>query len=226
MIYNMIISNFKYVINMKRYIILLVAIAFVMTKATYSQTISGTKHDFSAATWNTTGEICKVCHTPHKADITVTNAPLWNHQVTATASYTLYSSYMLDATLGQPDESSKLCLSCHDGTVALENFGAKPTAGWPAGSNFITGDANLGTDLSNDHPISFTYDATLATTDGRLFDPTTHTTSIGGTISTDMLIGGKMQCASCHDVHNRSGVAKLLKMSNTASALCLTCHNK
>jgi len=41
-----------------------------------------------------------------------------------------------------------------------------------------------------------------------------------------MLIGGQVQCASCHDVHNGSGVEKLLRKTNVASALCLTCHNK
>jgi predicted CXXCH cytochrome family protein len=184
------------------------------------QTIVGSKHDFSGKAWNTTGEICVVCHTPHNADASVTDAPLWNHELT-TSTFTLYNTATLDATVGQPDASSKLCLSCHDGTVALDNFG-----GNTGGTNFIGGGANLGTDISDDHPISFTYDAALATADGGLYDPTTTSSGLGGTIQQDLLIADKVQCASCHDVHNGSGVAKLLRKSNANSALCLTCHSK
>ncbi len=191
-------------------------LAFV--SISFGQTIVGSAHDFSSETWNPSGEVCIVCHTPHHA--ISTDAPLWNHEVT-TATFTTYSSSTLDATVGQPDGTSKMCLSCHDGTVAIDNFG-----GQTGGSEFITGDDLIGTDLSNDHPISFTYDATLATNDGGLFDPTTTNSGLGGTIADDMLSGGKLQCSSCHDVHNGSGVAKLLVKSNANSALCLTCHNK
>ena len=182
--------------------------------------ISGSAHDFSTKGWSG-GEICVVCHTPHNSDNTVTSAPLWNHEVTA-ATFTLYSSSTLDAVVGQPDGNSKLCLSCHDGTVALDNFG-----GTTVGTSFINGEKKLGTDLSNDHPVSFTYDATLATTDGGLYDPTSQTSGLGGTIDADMLYNNELQCASCHDVHNNSGVSDhLLVKSNASSALCLTCHNK
>jgi len=59
-----------------------------------------------------------------------------------------------------------------------------------------------------------------------LFPPTTTNSGLGSTIDNDMLFDGKMECASCHDVHNRFGVSGLLKMSNVNSELCLTCHNK
>lgn len=203
---------------MKRLTLSLVAL--LVPAALGAQSIVGTDHDFSTDGWNTTGEICIVCHTPHNADVSVTNAPLWNHQVTV-ATFALYSGATLDATMSQPDGASKLCLSCHDGTIALDNFGGK-TDGTPK----ITGDALLGTDLSNDHPVSFTYDAALATTDGGLYDPTTVNSGMGGTIDDDMLFGGELQCSSCHDVHNGSGEAHLLVKANTGSGLCLTCHNK
>ena len=185
-----------------------------------SQTIVGSDHDFSGQAWNTTTEICIVCHTPHNGDVTVSDAPLWNHELTA-ANYSVYSSSTLDATVGQPDASAKLCLSCHDGTVAVDNFGGQTN-----GTVFVTGNDLLGTDLSDDHPVSFVYDASLATADGDLHDPTTTSSGLGGTIDADLLIGNKLQCASCHDVHNGSGVASLLRKANTASALCLTCHSK
>lgn len=199
---------------------LVIGIVMAFSGLCFGQTIVGSAHDFSGQGWNNTGEICIVCHTPHNADASIADAPLWNHEVTG-ATFTLYSSGTLDATMGQPDGSSKLCLSCHDGTVALDNFGGKTN-----GTNFIGGSDLLGTDLSNDHPVSFTYDAALAGSDGSLEDPTNTNSGLGGTIDQDMLISGKLQCASCHDVHNGSGVAKLLLKSNGSSALCLTCHIK
>jgi predicted CXXCH cytochrome family protein len=90
----------------------------------------------------------------------------------------------------------------------------------------MTGDGLLGIDLSDDHPISFLYDGALATADGSLHDPTTANSGLGGTIDEDMLFGGILQCASCHDVHNQGGFGNLLRVSNAGSALCLTCHDK
>lgn len=187
-----------------------------------TQTIVGSKHDFSTQAWNTSvgSQICIVCHTPHNASLVVTDAPLWNHGTTAT-TYTLYASSTLNSTMSQPDASSKLCLSCHDGTVALENYGTTTN-----GTHFITGDHNLGNGLNNDHPVSFTYDAALSTADGGLKNPATALSGLGGTIAQNMLFGGKMQCASCHDVHNTAGQPSLLVKSNSISALCLTCHDK
>jgi predicted CXXCH cytochrome family protein len=181
------------------------------------QGITGTKHDFKANAW-AKNQICLPCHTPHNASV-IADAPLWNHQMT-TSSFTLYASGTLNATMGQPDGSSKLCLSCHDGVVAVENFGGVTT-----GTTFVAAASLVGTNLTGEHPISFTYNTALSTTDGGLYDPSTRP-ALGGTIKTKMLISDKMQCSSCHDVHNGSGVSKLLVMSNTNSALCLTCHNK
>jgi len=182
--------------------------------------ILGTAHDFSGDAWNSSGEICIVCHTPHDGDLTVLESPLWNHEITS-AVFTLYSGSTLDATLAQPSAESQLCLSCHDGTVALDSYGGT------TGIIFITGGGLVGTDLSNDHPISFTYDAALVTADGGLHDPTTALSGMpgGGTISDDLLFGGEMQCASCHDVHG-TGFTSLLRVDNAGSALCLTCHDK
>ena len=190
-----------------------------------SITDAGSPHDFSQSLW-TGGEICIACHTPHNANASVTEAPLWNHDLSV-ESYTLYDSPTLDATTVQPAGTSKLCLSCHDGTVALDNS---------AQGQKMTGTSAIGLDgLSNDHPISFAYTSTLATTDGALHNPATTQVTIGsgndtksGTITDVMLIGGQVQCATCHDVHNKftDGGTSLLRVSNAGSGLCLTCHNK
>ena len=210
-------------VNMKKLLIVLMALTLTVGFATISYAgIDGSKHDFVGKSWNTTGEICIVCHTPHNADTSVVGSPLWNHEVTATDPFTIYASVTLDALdVGQPDGASKLCLSCHDGTVGLGNFGN--TTG---NVDYVSGGKNLTTDLSDDHPISFVYSDALATLDGGLYFPTTDTTSIGGTIDADLLFGGKMECGSCHDVHDTAGINKLLRIANDNSAFCLTCHNK
>lgn len=198
----------------------------------YAGTITGSVHDFSTSGWSG-GRICVACHTPHNSSTTVTDAPLWNHTLT-TSTFTMYSRSSLDGTItGQPDGVSRLCLSCHDGTVAIDSFGGA------TGSTFMTGAANLGTDLSNDHPISITYNATTAASDGGLHDPITTNVTIGsggdktrtGSIDTVMLSAGTVQCSSCHDVHNTFTVPgavgePLLKVSKASSTLCLTCHDK
>lgn len=180
--------------------------------------IANSDHDFSGQGWGTT-EICEPCHTPHNSDLTVSDAPLWNHEVTV-ATFQIYTSTTLDATVNQPSSNSRLCLSCHDGTVALDSFGGR------TGTNFIGGSALIGTDLRNDHPVTFDYTTALATLDGGLFDPSTKITALGGTIDDDLLFNGSLECASCHDAHNGYGNPNLLLIDNDASAFCLTCHDK
>jgi predicted CXXCH cytochrome family protein len=191
--------------------------------------IAGTKHDFSGRAWAPTeNRICGVCHTAHQAKAEP-SAPLWNHQSTSVAGYTLYTSPTFSSqgglTITNPSASSKLCLSCHDGTVALENFGGTTT-----GTNYIPSASKIGgaagSDMSKEHPISFQYTDALATADGGLRAPTTTNSGLGGSITNDMLFANKMECASCHDVHNKYNVPHLLKMSNINSQLCLTCHRK
>ncbi|MBI2307342.1 MAG: hypothetical protein HYU78_08570 [Rhodocyclales bacterium] len=144
-------------------------------------------------------QVCVFCHTPHAATPAVT--PLWNKQMSG-ATYSTYTSSSLDAqaiagTLAQPGGSSKLCLSCHDGTLAVGNVnvlngaGSTGTQGTQSialsgtggggtmapGSGTTTGFTRfLGTDLSNDHPISVTYNKLLTDRDGELRDATMNAT--------------------------------------------------
>jgi predicted CXXCH cytochrome family protein len=209
-------------------------------------TIVGSKHDFSLSNnaWNFSapitaqiqGQICRPCHAPHNTNSgstwTYDNAgsfgPLWDHSQSS-ANYSIYSqgyNFWKEgaATIGNPDGSSKLCLSCHDGTVALANFRTF-TTGTTTMATFDGGIANLGTDLSTTHPISFTYDYSLSQTDHKIWDPTSTPSGVhSGTINDDMLEYGKVQCISCHDPHNAAGVNHLLIKSNVGSALCFTCH--
>ncbi len=218
-------------VELIRYIPFPAALIFVFfTSVASAGTIIGSDHDFSSA--NADGQICVNCHTPHSADTTVATAPLWNHEVT-TATFVLYSSPTMNSAPGQPSGSSVLCLSCHDGTVAVDSFGGN------TGTDFIQpGEGHyLGTDLSNDHPISITYDSALATADPGLLDPAATTVTIGlggdktntGTVSNLLLPADQVQCSSCHDVHNGfvpPSEPDLLLVTKTNSSICLTCHNK
>jgi predicted CXXCH cytochrome family protein len=194
--------------------------------------ITGSVHDLNAyvpAITMSDSRICVACHTPHNANTTA--APLWNHSVSA-GGHTPYDSGTIDATdLGAPGGISLMCLSCHDGSAALDSFGAGTRTDNTPGTTTLTGTALLDIDLSNDHPVSFTYDTALAGVDVELHDPSATASGLGGNIDSDMLFGlgnDQMECSSCHDVHNGPSVvqAPLLIKTNTASALCFTCHDK
>jgi predicted CXXCH cytochrome family protein len=193
-----------------------VIMAAVLTGGVAWPDIRGSAHDFSSQSW-AAGQICVVCHTPHNGQTAL--VPLWNRQAT-TATFTMYSSPTFDASAGQPGGASKACLSCHDGTVALDSYGGN------TGSTYLTGPTLLSSDLSNDHPVSFVFDSALAAADGGLRNPATAPSGLLGTIRQDMLFNDTMECASCHDVHNSYSQPGLLVKSNAGSALCLTCHNK
>lgn len=200
--------------------------------------IAGSPHDFNLETWNTRAEICRVCHVPHdhnRATQRYTNGLLWNHEVTA-QSFTVYDnawSSSIDGATGQPDGTAKLCLGCHDGTIGIDTFDNV------TGNTVFIGDYNpgyqvpgaiTGTDLHGTHPLSITYDSTL---DTNLNDETITAMGTSGMIE-DVLDSGKVQCSSCHDVHDQDAVAgtHLLRVGQTtavggtASGLCLTCHIK
>lgn len=184
--------------------------------------ILNSAHDFSAV--DPGQRLCVFCHTPHNADMSVVDAPLWNHEVTQ-KTFQVYNSPTMDATPGQPGGASRLCLSCHDGTVAVDSYGGR------AGEMFLGGDLAIGADeLTNDHPVSFIYDDALAGLDGELFPPSSSPSGLGNTIDHDLLFNGSLECASCHDVHN-GGAAEavndnLLVITQVKSQLCLTCHDK
>jgi predicted CXXCH cytochrome family protein len=161
-------------------------------------------------------EVCIFCHTTHNAAAV---QPLWNRS-TPVIAYTVYTSSSLKAKPGQPTGSSKLCLSCHDGTIALGDVLSRPEGIKMAKgvTRLPSGHFNLGTDLSNDHPISFVYDKELATQNPRLNPPS----GLVGTVRLDAQ--QELQCTACHDPHDNSR-KNFLVMDNSRSQLCLTCHN-
>lgn len=124
-----------------------------------------------------TEEICVFCHTPHGGD-TGAAVPLWNRSLNDSANYRTYDqlgSTTFDATIAPVGSVTIACLSCHDGTQALDTVinapgsggysigGARMQGSW-AGDD-IDGDGHLregivqkiGTDLTNDHPVGMQY---------------------------------------------------------------------
>jgi predicted CXXCH cytochrome family protein len=178
-------------------------------------------------------QVCVFCHTPHQASPA---APLWNHVQSAVASYGVYTSPTLEASdiadIASGTDVSNLCMSCHDGTVGV-NDPANDTGGNPAmgsgnelnaAGQILPGrPTNMGTSLSDDHPVNFTYDAALAAADGELTIPLS--ASYVDAAQTVPLFGSKVQCASCHDPHDNTNEPFLTK-TNSGSQLCSTCHQK
>lgn len=159
-----------------------------------------------------TAGVCVFCHTPHNAQPT---RALWNRELPG-VTYRLYQSSTLEATLNQPTGSSRLCLSCHDGTIALGSLRVEPNGG-QASLGPLRGKASLGTDLSDDHPISFVYDSGLALRRGELADPVL----LPKRVRLDAT--KQLQCTTCHDPHE-DRYPKFLVMENRVSQLCVSCH--
>lgn len=202
--------------------------------------ITNTRHNFSTqaplsgATAVNEGRVCVFCHTPHHSlKDSIATAPLWNRQA-STAAYTEYRSSSTDATIGiEPGDKSKMCLSCHDGTLAIGSIGVSvgstdtqgnvtfntqnidipmqntgPNGTIPEGEGVNTGfTKNLGVDLRNDHPIAFVYDGALAGADGELKNPANSpyiANREARTLPAIPLFADKVECVSCHDPHVRS----------------------
>ncbi len=93
---------------------------------------------------------CSYCHAPHSG--LATGMSLWN-QTQTKATYQLYTSTTYHQKGQQPilGSDSNLCLSCHDGTVAVGNTIV-------SGQITMTGSMNaqdvLGTNLQSSHPFS------------------------------------------------------------------------
>lgn len=215
---------------MKKALSLLAAVAVVaMASTAMAAAFTATKHNMTTyinANNVSAGskEICVYCHTPHNA---VVNRALWNRNSPA-GTFKLYTSganteaaaWFKSGVIGTiaSTSSSLMCLSCHDGATAINSMVRVknlPTLT----NNFVSGAANLGTDLTNDHPINLDY-ATVQTDGGQVGK-----LNAPAALTVAKLIGGAVECASCHDVHNTTN-SPFLRGTMSASVLCLDCHAK
>lgn len=157
---------------------------------------------------------CAYCHTPHN---TTPIAPLWSRSSSG-ITYQLYSSMSMQATVDQPTGSSRLCLSCHDGILALSSVRLAGTGSTgAAASSPLMGKTVLGSDLRASHPVSLTYDAALVAKRGELTDPKALPSSVR------LDANRQLQCTSCHDAHDNS-LGNFLRMDNSQATLCMACH--
>lgn len=193
---------------------------FGITVNLYAQSIVNTKHNLSVSGTGdvkatSESEICLFCHTPHKSNPI---APLWNRKDPG-MNYILYNSSTMQALPGQPDGSSILCLSCHDGTIAMGNvLSRSEEIRFGSISTMPNGKSNLTTDLRNDHPVSFVYNSSLSTIDGQIKSPTNISIPV-------TLENSKLQCTSCHDAHNNI-YSDFLVNTTQYSMLCNSCHQR
>ncbi len=203
---------------------LVVVLILAVGTAAYGQSIRFTKHNLSVSGLGdiraaSETQICIFCHTPHNSRRDIPY--LWNRN-DQTTNYIPYSSSTLFAAVGQPTGASKLCLSCHDGTIALgATLSGAQEIPFQGGIRFLPLDhaSRLGTDLSDDHPVSFEYGGNLAGRNPELTDPSILPFEIR------IAENGELQCTACHDPHDDT-FGKFLVMSNQFSKLCNSCHAK
>ena len=196
-----------------------------------------------------TTEICVFCHTPHHGS---TNAPLWNKGAQST-TYTAYGTTVAGSNVADADigAATLACLSCHDGVNTIDTLVNAPGKGNDGSNNTLASNFNwtftedgntvsdiigstrltIGTDLTNDHPVSITYEvnkASLRATSTTINDlvmttsvfsaadndesdsatTTANRWAVSGYINTSATIGdllrgtaNRVECSSCHDPH-------------------------
>jgi predicted CXXCH cytochrome family protein len=195
--------------------------------------IIGSAHDLRSTYNAASFTACSFCHVAHKAgDAPVgPGALLWNHKASSVTSYGVYQSDSFNglqtdiSDVAGKDLVSSLCLSCHDGTVAVNSF-YQPILGAnfqpiPEGTTFMPQDTRI-RDLTKTHPVNFTYSAALAQKAGMLVPNSTNSVDAAAEVP---LFNGKMQCATCHDPHNgKSGVFIQNFPTQSSGTFCTYCH--
>jgi len=196
--------------------------------------VAGTLHNLSTSGPGevrslTESEVCKFCHIPHNAA-----APdaLWSRRIPKTEYQTpeLRRGRPDAQPAPQPDGASRLCLSCHDGTIALGDLASesRPIA-MTRGDSLRPGDRGfLGTDLSGSHPISFVV-PDARTTAAEDSDMGLRPLEALGASSGVRLDGDrKMQCTTCHDAHSdrhySPGRTPHFWVRPTVQEVCVACH--
>lgn len=164
--------------------------------------------------------------------------PLWNHELTQNfRSYSMYQNgsgaptvgaKALQANASAPGSISLLCLSCHDGSVAVNSYGNAFQQG--DGGAMLAGAYAIGQGgvLANHHPVGVDYDAVRAQ-DSQIRPADIASLGSAGSVRMHLFGPGntKLECGTCHSVHNTGNTGEyLLWRSDMSSRLCLSCHDK
>jgi cytochrome c551/c552 len=173
-------------------------------------------------------QICIFCHTPHSANV-AEGAPLWSRAFSS-QSFQRYSTSPVSslkirdipaASYGkgaQPNGSSKLCLSCHDGVSRLGAVYNGPEITMYNDKNVIEGVASFNSAenkmKTGHHPVSFVYTPTIAG-DITTAKSVTYQMPLLTQVKLDKL--SRMQCTTCHDAHQN--------MSSDTDCYGGTCDN-
>ncbi len=180
-------------------------------------TVAGTRHNLSVSGPGTIKsatetQVCVFCHVGHGGVELGLNRP------DPGRLHAPYRSTTAKESPGQPSGASRVCLSCHDGTIAVGRTvasGTIPVLNTAPDGTLPRGRGNLGTDLSGSHPISMKQQRSAKL---RTPGPMEH-------VKLDR--DGAVQCTSCHDPHREDldpVERKFLVASNDRSALCTSCH--
>jgi hypothetical protein len=203
--------------------------------------------------------VCVYCHTPHQAIYPggpgangADYLPLWSHQVSNVNYSPPYTSPFFSTHGGLTMSSdplvgdSRLCMSCHDGITAVDNYyggshghvmTALPLPPYP-------GQPVISSSGATNHPIGFAMTDVIPGYPGAshpdtnilpLTDFSTYNTGTANpspTIISRLYRQETMTCSTCHDVHNslnkvsyQIGAANYLLLgTQTGSGLCLSCH--
>ncbi len=165
--------------------------------------------------------VCIFCHSSHHASA---EGPLWNHETAQTGKFLTYSRSTLLGKTEQPNGATKLCLSCHDGTIAVGSVHSVPGGiamqGVDGGGQIPTASkSNLGTDLSGTHPVSIKFGQQQALAKSTLrwppFDPDKE-------VGTDA--DGFVQCTACHDPHGARSKSLPFWNKESFGQVCVVCH--
>jgi predicted CXXCH cytochrome family protein len=218
--------------------------------------IVGSAHDFYSNTnawlngspsWisGTRTNVCGECHTIHHAP-DPKNGPLWIHTMSsktyktyAQAGSETFDALGLTVTLGS---SSKACLSCHDGTVGINDQTSLVNGPSGVSTNQIKGGTPIyvtdavipinNDDLTHMHPIGVSYTAAAAALPpGELKDTSGTFPNTTGSPTVGQVLKGvnhTVECSTCHDIHRTRGTAPTSGIYTIASGqnLCMGCHNK
>jgi predicted CXXCH cytochrome family protein len=199
---------------MKRTWLILIALPGLALAVPAGQ-VAGSKHDLSLSgpgryRARTESNPCAFCHVPHGSGPGLTSRP------DEPNTDRPYDSSTLSSPGRTPSGSSRLCLSCHDGTIAVGRTRGKEIDLVGGNRPMESGSrSNLGTDLRRSHPVSL-HPGQDRRTSGMLR---------GGSAKLDE--DGQVQCTSCHDPHAEWGdpsVGKFLVMPVGGSRLCRSCH--